>query len=460
MTPSVLIVDDDALQREMLHTLLHRKLGFHAQQASNGQAALGILERDEKRNIKLVILDIQMPVMDGLKTLQILQQKYPALPVLMLTGNKDVDAAIKAMKLGALDFINKPYEAERMITTVRNALKLSAMSNELKRLHREKEERVTFDNLIGADGDLRQMVALGRKAAGSDIPVLITGETGTGKEVFAQALHGESARAGKAFIAVNCGAIPSQLVESTLFGHEKGSFTGAAERVMGKFREAEGGTIFLDEVGELPLETQVKLLRVLQQKEVEPVGAGKPVAVNTRIISATNRDLEQDIKSGKFREDLFFRLNVLPLQLPPLRSRKNDIPPLIHHFIERFCAREGRIVKYPDGQLMRHLQSRNWPGNVREIENAINHALVMSDDNALKIEDLSAHAQTAQLMPNSAKNNAAYLTLNHSDDRAKTLEEIEKEVMKITLEQYGGNVTKTAKTLGIAKSTFYKKMKS
>ncbi|MCD8494002.1 MAG: sigma-54 dependent transcriptional regulator [Alphaproteobacteria bacterium] len=338
MGASVLIVEDDKMQRDMLGLLLRRKLELEADVAENGRVALDILQRDEGRSIKLVILDLNMPVMNGLEALSIIRQRYPALPVIMLTGVKDVESAAQAMKLGASDFISKPYEGERLAVTVRNSLKISVLSREVKRLSEDKSGRFTFENLIGYDGGLKETVFMSRKAAVSDIPVLITGETGVGKEAFAKAMHGESRRAGKPFIAVNCGAIPAQLVESTLFGHEKGSFTGAIDKAIGKFREAEGGTIFLDEVGELPLEAQVKLLRVLQQKEVEPVGAGKPVPIDIRVISATNRNLEEEVAEGRFREDLFFRLNVFEIEVPPLRERTEDIPLLARHFIERHCA--------------------------------------------------------------------------------------------------------------------------
>lgn len=320
MSDPVLIVEDEPLQRQMLATLLRRKLDYGAQAVENGRQALDLLEADERKSVKLVIMDLNMPVMGGLETLDILRQKYPHIPVIMLTGSKDIHDAVEAMKRGAIDFLNKPYEADRMVVTVKNALKISILSQEVTRLKSRESGHFGFDNLIGHEGGLMPTLNIARKAASSDIPVLITGETGTGKEVFAQAIHGESARAGKPFIAINCGAIPSQLVESTLFGHEKGSFTGATEKAAGKFREAEGGTIFLDEVGELPLDTQVKLLRVLQQKEVEPVGGTKAIPVNVRIISATNRDLQKDVEGGLFREDLFFRLNVLELSLPPLRN--------------------------------------------------------------------------------------------------------------------------------------------
>ena len=471
MTHPVLIVEDDPLQREMLGTLLQRKLNLSALSAENGRNALEILDKNSNAaNIKLVILDVKMPVMGGMEALEIIRQKYPSIAVLMLTGSKDIDDAILALKLGAIDFINKPYESERMITTVRNAMKISTLTREVKRLNSEKEGHLTFNSLIGADSGLASVVGLGRKAAASDIAVLITGETGTGKELFARAIHGESTRAGKTFVAVNCGAIPAQLVESTLFGHEKGAFTGATEKTNGKFREAEGGTIFLDEVGELPLDAQVKLLRVLQQKEVEPVGASKTVSVNIRIISATNRDLEAEVKSGRFREDLYFRLNVLQLELPPLRNRRADIPDLVHHFIERVCARTDLPYKPPSEEFLQTLKLKDWPGNVRELENTINRALVMCEGAKLTPHDLISSNGQAINVPRpqnsaapvdklSALENISLFTAD-TPPSIKTMAFIEQEAMAKALQYYNGNVTQCAKALGIAKSTFYKKMKN
>lgn len=461
MSQPILIVEDDPLQRQMLATLMRRKLDFGSLEAENGRKALEILATDPASAVRLIILDLDMPIMGGMETLEILRQKHPSIPVIMLTGNKDIEPAVQAMKLGAVDFLTKPYEGERMMVTVKNALRLSLLSKEVSRLKSEKEGTFTFENLIGHDGGLLPVVNIGRKASASDIPVLIGGETGTGKEVFARAIHGESARAGKPFIAVNCGALPSQLVESILFGHEKGAFTGATEKAAGKFREAEGGTIFLDEIGELPLDSQVKLLRVLQQKEVEPVGASKPVPVNIRIISATNRNLQKEVATGKFREDLFFRLNVLQIILPPLRERREDITELSRHFIERFCIDTGAVPKTISRALEEKLIRFEWPGNVRQLENAMSRAMVVSESNVLDVDDFSAlllGATAAQKETSSggiAK--PQHIRVISPDGHFKTAEEIEREAMDIALDHFNHNITQAAKALGMAKSTFYKK---
>lgn len=462
MTEPILIAEDDPMQRQMLSTLLRRKMDYSSCTAENGRDALNILDADTTKTIKLIILDLDMPVMGGMETLEIIKQRYPSIPVIMLTGSNDVKHAVKAMKLGATDFITKPYNSDRMTITIKNALKISLLSREVTRLKSEKEGTFRFENIIGHDGGLLSVITTARKAASSDISVLITGETGTGKEVLANAIHGESARVGKPFIAINCGAIPAQLVESTLFGHEKGSFTGATEKAIGKFREAEGGTIFLDEVSELPLDTQVKLLRVLQQKEVEPVGGSKPIPVNVRIISATNRDLENDVKQQKFREDLFFRLNVLQIPLPALRDRKQDIAALTDHLIDRFCVNEGGFPKTLSDNAKAALISNSWPGNVRQLENTINRAMVMSDGNMLELTDFSAlltHEQSRDEPPLIQNTNSLTINIMSPNGTFKTARDIEKEAIAIVLQHLDHNVTQSAKALGMAKSTFYKKIK-
>jgi DNA-binding NtrC family response regulator len=455
MPGPVLIVEDDLMQQEMLSTLLRRKLGYESSQASNGHEALKILENDSGA-VKLVIMDLNMPVMSGMEALEIIRQRYPLLPVVMLTGSRETDDAVKAIKLGATDFITKPFEKERLLLTVRNALKMGTLTTEVSRLVNEKQGLTKFSDLIGYDSGLSFVVNRGRKAAISDIPVLITGETGTGKEIFSRAIHGEGSRAGKPFIAVNCGAIPSQLVESILFGHEKGSFTGATEKTVGKFREASGGTIFLDEIGELPMDAQVKLLRVLQQKEVEPVGASKPVSVNVRIISATNRNLEKLVQERKFREDLFFRLNVLQIELPPLRERRQDIPLLARHFIERFCVHEGRpLCDITPGGLNK-LSVKDWVGNIRELENAINRAMVLNEGSALDFENLS----DGGINPQPARKHIGHTTLSLTDANGelRTMEELETLAIQSALSHFSHNVTHAAKALGMSKSTLYRKM--
>lgn len=460
MTKKILIVEDDSLQRRMVGLLVQKNLGLGTVEADGGRTALSVLRDAPQRDeICLVIIDFKMPEMDGIELLEILKQQYPMLPVIMLTGSKDIKVAVEAMKMGAGDFLNKPVDPQRLQVSVLNALKMGVLEKEVTRLKHNDENTFRFENLIGHDRGLLDVVSVGRKAAAADIPVLITGETGVGKEVFARAIHGESTRAGAPFVAINCGALPANLIESILFGHEKGAFTGAVSKSRGRFREAEGGTIFLDEIGELPLEAQVKLLRVLQEKEICAVGSDKAVPINVRIISATNRDLEADIENGRFRDDLFFRLNVLPLCLPALRERKADIPLFIHHFIERFSVAQGLSLRDLTDAAERALSKRDWVGNVRELENIVHRAMVLCENDVMDVGDFT-------LSPSSDVGNEEVifseenpLCMFEGNGKLKTMDQIEQDAMQFYLEYHDNNVTHAARALDMAKSTFYRKMK-
>ncbi len=457
----ILIVDDDPLQQGMLSTLVTRNLTLTPTVASNGQEAIEKFKQSSK-SIKLVIMDIDMPIMNGLDALAHIRQASPDTPVIMLTGSKNMDDAITAMKLGAYDFITKPYKGERMIITIKNALKLVLLATEVSRLKQENGQACNFAHMIGHNGGLKECIKLGRRVASSDIPALITGPTGSGKELFSRAIHGESPRSNAPFIAVNCGAIPAQLIESTLFGHEKGAFTGATQSIPGKFREADGGTIFLDEIGELPLDAQVKLLRTLQEKEVETIGAAKPIPVNIRIISATNRNLEEEVANGNFREDLYFRLNVMEIRLPKLKDRAEDIPLLTKHFAERFCTQNNHITPDIPAQILSQLSQHDWPGNVRELENAVHRAIVMCDENQLSEQHFpnlhhSINAdQTISAQNRTVPQNQNFLH-NHNGS-LKTVDEIEHQIMLNALAHFQNNVTHAAQAIGMAKSTFYRKL--
>jgi len=454
MAITILVVEDDPLQREVLGLMLKR-LGHAVRFANDGRSALMQLQEHNAEDFSLAILDIGLPGIDGIEVLELIKQRHPALPVIMLTGNQETDIAVKAMKLGAYDFMNKPVEVERLQVVITNALKTTLLEKEVTRLTRKETGAFSFENLIGYENGLADIVRMGRKAATADIPVLLTGETGTGKEVFARAIHGESHRAGKPFVAVNCGALPAQLVESLLFGHEKGAFTGAVARSIGRFREAEGGTIFLDEIGDLPLDAQVKLLRVLQQKEITPVGGEHAVRTNVRVLSATHRDLEREVAAGRFREDLFFRLNVLPIRMPALSERAGDIPALVRHFIERFAASESRPLKTVAPAAMDMLKRRTWNGNVREIENAIHRAMVMSDGRVLQVADFSGVSMKGHI-----SNDASVpVPVACASGEPRPMIEIERDAIQFALSYYQGNVTKAAAALGLAKSTFYRKLK-
>jgi DNA-binding NtrC family response regulator len=385
MSSTILVVDDDPVQRRLLDAMLKR-FGYEVALAEGGEQALAVLV-DESRRIDCLILDLVMPGLDGMGVLAALRERGSEVPVIVLTATGGIDTVVSAMRAGAVDFFVKPASPERIAISIRNALKLSDLRGEVKRLSKKTEGKMGFEDMIAGAPSMRQVVRLGQRAAASSIPILILGESGVGKEVIARCIQGASERSGKPFISVNCGAIPENLVESILFGHEKGSFTGATDKKLGKFVEADGGTLFLDEVGELPLDMQVKLLRVLQEGEVDAVGSRRPTKVDVRIISATNRDLATQVKEGRFREDLYYRLNVFPIEIPSLKERREDLPALVDHFVGRFNAEEGKAVPGLTPETLAMLTSYDWPGNVRQLENAVFRAIVLSDGGALKPDD-------------------------------------------------------------------------
>ncbi|MGF1455806.1 MAG: sigma-54-dependent transcriptional regulator [Alphaproteobacteria bacterium] len=396
MVQNILIVDDDPTQRRLIESVVTR-LGHKVLQAGGGREAVEILNGPQGGDVALVMLDLVMPEMDGIAVLSDIKPKRPHLPVIVLTAKGGIDTVVGAMRAGADDFMVKPAAPERIQVSIQNALRLNALSSEISRLTKRQKGKLTFEDIVAKSPAMQQVIRLGRRAAASNIPILIGGESGVGKEVIARAIQGESERSGKPFVTVNCGAIPENLVESILFGHEKGAFTGAMEKHAGKFQEANGGTLFLDEIGELRLDMQVKLLRALQEGEIDPVGAKKPIKVDIRFISATNRDLLAMARDGTFREDLYYRLNVFPIEVASLRDRAADIPDLIDLFMRRFAAEEGKKVSGIDGETLDLLCRYDWPGNVRQLENAVFRAVVLSDSERLTIEDFPQIAQFARV---------------------------------------------------------------
>src|SRR6476661_5378571 len=362
MAASVLIVDDDAVARRLVENMV-QKCGYETRVVESGDAAIALLTAPDAQPIDAVILDLVMPGLDGLGVLAKIREAGLTVPVIVQTAHGGIDNVVSAMRAGAQDFVVKPAGFERLQVSLRNALNTQALKGELQRIRHSREGRLTFADIITRSETMASVLRTAQKAASSSIPVLIEGESGVGKELFARAIHGSSERKTRPFVAVNCGAIPDNLVESILFGHEKGAFTGATERHMGKFVEASGGTLFLDEVGELPLAAQVKLLRALQEGTVEAVGARKPVKVDVRIISATNRNLIADVKHGRFREDLFYRLHVFPIGVPALAERPEDVPELARHFLARFAAEEGKRIVRVSSEAMGLLVAHRWPGN-------------------------------------------------------------------------------------------------
>lgn len=471
MAKTVLVVDDDPTQRRLVQAVLERE-GFAVAQAENGGEAIDSLTRGGGADV--VLLDMVMPGMTGLECLIELRAAGVTTPVIVLTANAGIESVVKAMQAGAQDFFVKPVSAERLLVGVRNALQMTQLTAEVGRLKKHAAGRTTFDDLVGDSPAMRMVKALGIRAAASTIPVLITGESGVGKEVIARALHGASDRAGRPFVAVNCGALPANLVESILFGHEKGSFTGAHDKHLGKFKEADGGTLFLDEIGELPLDMQVKLLRALQEGEIDPVGSRRPVKVDVRIVSATNRELDRQVAAGAFREDLFYRLNVFPIEAPALRDRREDVPALVDHFISRFNVEEGKRVVGCAPETAELLKAFDWPGNVRQLENAVYRAIVLADGPFLKPHDFPAISGVAMPTPeldaapaaaappatgDLPPAPAAPIRILDGKGHLRTLEEIERDLIQHAIEVYAGHMSEIARRLGIGRSTLYRKVR-
>jgi DNA-binding NtrC family response regulator len=392
-----------------------------------------------------------------------LRARRPALPILMLTANESVAAAVGAMRAGATDFLVKPLAAERLLAAL-EAVVGGKVSGELRPLTEKLSAPLGFDEIVGSAPQFRAALAIAAKAARARVPVLIEGESGVGKEVVAEAIHAASPRARKDVVRVNCGAIPANLVESELFGHEKGAFTGAFERKIGRFQEADGGTLFLDEVGEMPLEAQVKLLRVLQSGEIQPIGARHAKEVDVRVIAATNKTLAAEVEAGRFREDLYYRLNVVQVTIPPLRDRTGDIPALARHLLGRIAVQPGLKPLGITDDALALLGTYDWPGNVRQLQNALFRAAVLCDGDGLTRADFPQIAQLAQgrngggnQAPSAANANAG-VTLFRPDGNLRALEEIEADVIRLAIGHYRGRMTEVARRLGIGRSTLYRKL--
>lgn len=485
MVKTILVVDDDPTQRRLMRAVCE-KAGYPVLQAADGESAMSLLQSQQGADVALIMLDLRMPGLGGMETLKRAKAFREDIAVIVLTAQGGIDTVVEAMQSGAADFFVKPASPERVIVSIQNALNLSTLQGEVSRLKRKREGAMGFKDLVGDSTALRHVMRLGERAAASNIPILITGESGTGKEMVARAIQGSSDRAGRPFITVNCGAIPENLVESILFGHEKGSFTGASAKHIGKFQEADGGTIFLDEVGELPSDMQVKLLRVLQEGEVDPIGSKRPVKVDVRVISATNRNLGEEVKTGRFREDLFYRLNVFPVEIPSLRDRREDIPALIDHFIQRYNAEERRDVRGVRHEVLDVLNQFNWPGNVRQLENTIFRAVVLAENPYLSAEDfpvladefkaagiesgppllgdsdededgVSSISPPRATAPGAADSES--VTIFDREGHLRSLQEIEKDLIELAIATYDGRMSEVARRLGMGRSTLYRKLR-
>ncbi|OQX88185.1 hypothetical protein B6D60_02545 [candidate division KSB1 bacterium 4484_87] len=440
----ILIVDDDKNIAKLIEDTLKAEKKYDFTSVTNGEACLKYIAEQMP---DLILLDIQMPGIDGIETLRRIKELDPRIPVIMISGLDSLEKAVQSMKLGAYDYIAKPFkDKNRLAVTIRNALMTRDLQNEIKELKQKYE----FENIIGKSGAMKEVFKSMEKAINSKISVLILGESGTGKELVARAIHyNDKVRANKPFVAVNCSALPETLLESELFGHEKGAFTGAMSRRIGKFEQANGGTIFLDEIGLMSPATQAKVLRVLEDKKFERVGGNELIEVDVRVISATNANLEEAIKKNEFREDLYYRLNKYPIKLPPLRDRKEDIPLLAAHFIRKYVEQEEKEIEGISPEALELLMAYNWPGNVRELENAIERAVVLANTKEIMSKDLPA-----------AVRSIGERKIYESDETlASWIERLEEQALRQALLENEGNISKTAKKLGIGRATIYRKAK-
>ena len=443
MKRSILIVDDEESIRFSLKGGLEDE-GYHTLLAANGEEALQIIESHE---VDLILLDIWMPGKDGLQILEDLKKDGFKPPVIIMTGHGSIDTAIRATRLGALDFIEKPLDLNKIIITINNTLHLRALEEENALLRKKAEKD---DEIIGNSPAIRKLKEQIDRAAPTDAWVLILGENGTGKELVARRIHKNSLRAKQPFVEVNCAAIPQELIESELFGHEKGAFTGATERRRGKFDLANNGTLFLDEIGDMSLPTQAKILRILQEQRFERVGGSQTIQVDVRVLTATNKDLEKEIEAGRFRQDLYYRLNVIPIYVPRLADRKEDIPELVEHFLKMYSSLKGGKKKTMTEGAVKKLMQHDWPGNVRELKNIVERLVIMTPGDVITVDDIlplgsRAASETDRLID---------ITLL-KDARA----EFEKMFIEKKLKECGYNISKTADLIGVERSNLHRKIK-
>ena len=461
MKHRILVIDDEAAIRESLRMILeYEEYAFVG--ASSGQEGLAVVQRDRP---DLVLLDIKMPGMDGMEVLRKLRALDETLPVVMISGHGTTSTAVDAIKSGAIDFLDKPLSSERVIVTLQNVLKQQELRQENRELKLAMESRY---EIVGDSPALRAVLEAVKRAAPTNATVMLLGESGVGKELVARTIHRNSPRAGQRFVQVNCAAIPEELIESELFGHEKGSFTGATEKQIGKFEQADRGTIFLDEIGDMSPKTQAKVLRVLQEQEVERLGSARTIKVDVRVIAATNKDLEEGIQRGEFREDLFFRLNVIPIVVPPLRDRRDDIPQLVQHFARRTSDEHNLKAKRFDARAMEALQRYRWRGNIRELRNTVERLMIMTSGDMVRVEDLppdirgDAPARTTVPDAPSAASAGAATAGSSAAQPGGTLREFkdasERAYLVQKLRENNWNISKTAEVIDTPRSNLYKKL--
>jgi len=447
---SVLVVDDKPNMLKMLRTMLGEE--YEVRTAENGKDAL---EKFRDNPTDIVLTDIRMPDMNGMEVLRAIKEESQQTEVILMTAFAEVSQAVEAVKEGAYNYVKKPFEPEDMLITLEKALERKRLKERTRVLQEEVEDKYGFPNIVGQSDAMRRVYELAHKAAKTDTTVLITGESGTGKELFAKAIHYASSRAKNRIVAINCGAVPKDLIESELFGHVKGAFSGATKDKQGLFEEANGGTLLLDEISELPLELQVKINRAIQEREIRRVGDTRSRNVDVRLIASTNRDLAEAVREGDFRQDLYYRLNVFPLRLPPLREREGDIPLLVEHFLEEFAGEEADDYEVePDA--MQQLLCHDWPGNVRELRNVIERAVVLADDQRVTVDTLVMGGQPLEVGQEES-NPLTELPYREAMDRMST--NCQSEYLVQVLKKYGGNVTKAAEHAGIERESFHRLMR-
>jgi two-component system response regulator AtoC len=445
----VLVADDKENMRKLVARILAEAGGYVVDEAEDGARALALVAT---RPYDVVVTDIRMPGADGFELLGAAKARDPSIEVVMMTGYATVQDAVRAMKRGAFDYLEKPFDPDAALAVIARAAEHKRISD-AARLEARPGEEEGFHALVGGSAPMRQVYRLLEKAAAVDATVLLGGETGTGKELAARAIHYQSARRERRFVPVNCGALPGELVESELFGHARGAFTGAAGAKAGLFEEARGGTIFLDEVGELPLPAQVKLNRVLQEKEIRRVGDTQPIPVDVRVIAATHRELREEARAGRFREDLFYRLNVVAVTLPPLRERPEDVPLLAAHFLEKHARAVRRTVRGFAPEALRRLAAHSWPGNVRELENVVERALAMSSGDVIAPEDLPPDLAGGAARPAPQGTLAA---LPYKDAVAGARDRVSREYLVALMTEFGGNVTRAAERAGMERESLHR----
>lgn len=441
---TLLLVDDDTAHRTMLRVNLESD-GYTLFELDDGDQVASFLE---DHRVDLIFLDLKMKRMDGMATLDMLLQSGIDIPVIMITAFSSVESAVEAMKKGAFDYITKPVDIDELKLLITRTLSFTRINKENAHLKKRLEEKFSFENIIGSSSAMEELFSTLTLVAPSDATVLINGESGTGKELIANAIHENSPRKGKPFIKLNCAALNENLLESELFGHEAGSFTGANSRRRGRFELADGGTLFLDEIGDMSLSTQAKILRVLQEGEFERLGGADTITTDVRIIAATHKNLETMIEEGTFRQDLFFRLSVVPLVLPALRERSGDIADLAHHFLGKYAEKNRKDIKGFHPEVMQLLINYKWPGNIRELENCVERGVILCPG-----ERIMAHELPPHILPEARKKK------HLPNEKSYTLKEIERDAIKIALEETGNNKSKTAKKLGVARQTLLNKIK-